>query len=638
MTPEFKDAHFVLCNEHGTPTSAKWQRTKATAAQAVKRRKTGGKIGVVPASLGLVGIDVDSGGVEALEELKTIFGCTAENSLALPSKTEGRWHLYVNADESWPSGNAKWESMAGAGDIRYDRGFLVLHGDGAARMQRWCQEAREPSAAGLGLRQAQELGVGMDLAEGWQKGHRNDTLNRRVYAAALRGDSLDEVVAEAKQAGLTQLEIARTVASAVEGADATEQPKLVGSKDAAGLAEALEDSNLELRHNELADRDEVRVRGQEWTNMTDRLDDDLREGVAMRYRYKTKRGLMDLRFGPDAWRTAITHIANRNPHNPALEWLRGIGRPQRREDAIMEAFRRSFTFEDGQYARWIVRAMFIGVIERALEPGCPIRVMPVMIGPQSCGKSTWVREMLPAELQEYYQPELPLAQENVEKVSMMQGMLIAECAELHGASRADVNAIKAWLGPGKDHIRLKYGRRAETVKRTAHIIGTANPGDSLPSDPTGNTRFAVLEVGDGPEEVQKVLPEMRDECWRSALALYNAGERASFLPNEFRNEQTSVNRSYDPVDENVANKLAQMPPYQGLASLRALAEHCDVVNAYGDFPTPARRNEFSRALTREGFTKVRKRVRGQQIRLWGHPDGDHSDDAVHETLDFLEEN
>ena len=77
-------------------------------------------IGLIPASLGIVCIDVDEGDhddVIALLDQHEI-ACTI-------AKTPGGAHLFVK-DGGWPSGNMKWEFGSASGDIRYDKGYIVV--------------------------------------------------------------------------------------------------------------------------------------------------------------------------------------------------------------------------------------------------------------------------------------------------------------------------------------------------------------------------------------------------------------------------------------------------------------------------------------------------------------------------------
>ena len=56
------DAHLVLCNQGKRPLSAGWQdeANRPTAEQAIAHAAAGGVLGVIPSSINLLAVDVDT--------------------------------------------------------------------------------------------------------------------------------------------------------------------------------------------------------------------------------------------------------------------------------------------------------------------------------------------------------------------------------------------------------------------------------------------------------------------------------------------------------------------------------------------------------------------------------------------------
>ena len=100
-----RGAHFVLCRCRQVPCSRrKWQK-KRPGFEAVKRHAAaGGLVGLVPASLGCVVVDVDEGGAAGVEALRGVLG---EPIVAIRDTERTAYHVWYRA-ESGEVRNRKW--------------------------------------------------------------------------------------------------------------------------------------------------------------------------------------------------------------------------------------------------------------------------------------------------------------------------------------------------------------------------------------------------------------------------------------------------------------------------------------------------------------------------------------------------
>ena len=115
-----RGAHFVLADVDKRPVSAGWQK-KRPGLEAVKgHAAAGGLVGVVPASLGCVVVDVDEGGAAGVEALRGVLG----DPVATVGTRGGGFHLWYPAPAG-EIGNCKWGLPGAAGDVRGSRGFVV---------------------------------------------------------------------------------------------------------------------------------------------------------------------------------------------------------------------------------------------------------------------------------------------------------------------------------------------------------------------------------------------------------------------------------------------------------------------------------------------------------------------------------
>ena len=180
-----------------------------------------------------------------------------------------------------------------------------------------------------------------------------------------------------------------------------------------------------------------------------------------------------------------------------------------------------------RYTRAVWHAFMCGCVARAYEPGCKFDLIPVLVGGQGIGKSTFAR-MLPLA-PEWFTDCLPDLSDGKESALAIEGKQIAELAELTGLRGKDVNAVKSFTTRLTDEYRPPYGRGSVSRPRRCAFLGTANKGAFL-NDPTGNRRFLPIECGAIDAEGDLFAPDARghfSQAWAEALAKYRDRELGS---------------------------------------------------------------------------------------------------------------
>ena len=203
-----RDAHFVLCRVDKRPLSREWQK-KQPGFEAVKRHAAaGGLVGLVPASLGCVVVDVDEGGAAGVEALRGVLG---EPIVAIRTRSGG-FHLWYPAPAG-EIGNRKWGLPNAAGDIRGSRGFVVCWDP--AEIVAGLSLNREVDPPNLALLPKPTAnGHGPQAVRAASVGARNDTLNREAFLAAKRGALAEGAFRDAAaDAGLPPGEVEATLST-----------------------------------------------------------------------------------------------------------------------------------------------------------------------------------------------------------------------------------------------------------------------------------------------------------------------------------------------------------------------------------------------------------------------------------------
>ena len=344
--------------------------------------------------------------------------------------------------------------------------------------------------------------------------------------------------------------------------DAARKAELSKTRD--GLGHALQAMGWEWRYNVRAHRAELRwFDGGEWRETNDRLTCDIRADIRLKFTEEAaRRGENEppkpLVFGRTAWEDNFNALLHHAEVDPFGEWLEALPKwdgKHRLDGWLPTVFR---VRESHGLAPWCSRFLLLGAVWRTFEPGTKLDEMPVLIGPQGCGKSTAVRYLLPPEHPEWFSDGLRLSADDKVRAEALQGRVIVEAAEMSGATRAERESLKAFLSRTDDgSVRLAYRRNPETMLRRCVLVGTTNDPHCLPTDPSGNRRFVTLTVAathEGPEGVQRYLDAHREQLWAEALHRYKEREEA-WLPADLVAAQTAANAGAVQIDESLEDAV-----------------------------------------------------------------------------------
>ena len=333
------------------------------------------------------------------------------------------------------------------------------------------------------------------------------------------------------------------------------KPKLPRNAD--GLAKALAMLDIGMRYDLRASRPQYRVNGGTWQDSTDRLDSHVRERISASFLTGDNKSLW---FGRDTWNTSQNSLLFENEVDPFLIWLDAL--PEWDEQERLDVWLTDvFKADEGcELTQWASAFIPLGAVCRTYDPGTKLDEIPILIGPQGCGKSTALRCLLPPKPHDWFADGLHLASPPKERVEALRGRVIVEAAEMAGSTRADLQTLKAFLSRTDDgSVRMAYKRHTETMLRRCVIIGTANPGECLPNDPTGNRRFVPIEVGpseSGAAGVREYLDANREQIWAEAVYEYVELGAVAYLPDRLKGFQNTATEQFRKRDDILEDRLA----------------------------------------------------------------------------------
>lgn len=226
-------------------------------------------------------------------------------------------------------------------------------------------------------------------------------------------------------------------------------------------------------------------------------------------------------------RDAVLEVADTNQFDSAQTWLQSLvwdGVP--RIDRLLEDL---FKAAPSLYTTAVSRYLMTALAGRVLNPGCKADMVPVLLGPQGCGKTRGVEALAP---QPDLETKIDLNERDDNLARLMRGQLIGEIAELKGLQAREAGSIKAFLSRSHDSWVPKYVEFVTHYPRRIVFVGTTNEEEFL-ADETGNRRWLPIRVGT--IDVAGIH-ETRDQLWAEAAMIWSI-EGVAYHDAEYLAEQ-----------------------------------------------------------------------------------------------------
>ena len=121
--------------------------------------------------------------------------------------------------------------------------------------------------------------------------------------------------------------------------------------------------------------------------------------------------------------------------------------------------------------------------------------VPTLIGAQGCGKTTFLRRLLPLHLREYYLDHLNLSNKFDKEMALTNNLLV-NLDELEAIRPSQQASLKQTLSVSKVNGRPIFGRTQQDRPRFASFVATTNNRHPL-KDATGSRRYICIQIPDG---------------------------------------------------------------------------------------------------------------------------------------------
>ncbi len=302
--------------------------------------------------------------------------------------------------------------------------------------------------------------------------------------------------------------------------------------------EAYLEENFEFRRNVVSGKTEYRaINCEEWTILTE-------EALNSIVREAKKHGIGDDKSPrQDINEYVMSNAVKR--YSPVCDFLDTLPKWDG-QNHIAGLFNRipGMTTETmGWCAVWF-RSMVAHWLQMDSQHGN--ETVPVLIGRQGCGKSTFALRLLPESLRSYYLDHINFGNKFDSEMALTHNLLV-NIDEFANMGVSQQGKLKQTLSKQKVNGRPIFGKSQDDRLRYASFIATTNDTHPL-CDPTGSRRYICIRIPDG-LFIDNVTPLDYGQLY--AQALYEIRETEApywFNANEVERIQ-QANAAYFKTDD-----------------------------------------------------------------------------------------
>ena len=282
-------------------------------------------------------------------------------------------------------------------------------------------------------------------------------------------------------------------------------------------------ANYELRKNVMRGVAEYRERTGLGFDFQD-LTDEARNSITMRA----------LSQGVKCWDKDISRYVNSNDielYEPMTDFLDNLPKWDGRDRVEALARRIKTDYKEWPYLFHIwMRSMVAMWRGKGQLTGNAL--VPVLIGRQGCGKTSFCRILLPRKQREYYNDRINFKNESDLNLGLTSFALI-NLDEFDKITQRQQIVLKYLVSTSDLKYRPPYGKAYSNHRRYASFIGTTNESTPL-TDPSGSRRFICVSV-DGdidfttPVEYEQLYAQLEHEVSVQRLRYYLTREEEHAL-------------------------------------------------------------------------------------------------------------
>ena len=314
-----------------------------------------------------------------------------------------------------------------------------------------------------------------------------------------------------------------------------------------------------------------------------------------------------LKAGVESWDKDLARYIDSNlipRYYPMEDFIRHLPAYTGEHDYVGEVARRVKTdapFWEEDFHKWML-SMVAQWLGKDRQHGNAI--VPLLIGPQGSGKTTFCSRLLPGYLQTYFNDRLSMKNDN-DIFLAMSGYALINIDEFDAMSKSQQPILKYLLSKHDVKFRPPYGKTMEERQRFASFIATTNNRRPL-VDPTGSRRFICVYA----DEIDNSGTINYDQLYAQLYAELQQGRRYWFNDEENQrimqqNDQFLHVSSYEEMIRRTYLAPNETPAKTKAVLLQDIMKRLAVL--FPNFTiTKGTDRELGRRLVHMGYDSVRR--------------------------------
>ena len=267
-----------------------------------------------------------------------------------------------------------------------------------------------------------------------------------------------------------------------------EQPQNVQNESVLIIEQFLND-NYRLRRNMLSGKVEFKMRAEVTADYRPLTQEALNSIII-----RALREGLDEECNPKADITMYVNSEEVRMYNPVLDFLNDLPKWDG-QNHVAKLFSRIPGLSSEQLAFLAVWLRSTVAHWLQLDTMHGNEVVPVLIGAQGCGKTTFLRRLLPCQLREYYLDHLNLSNKFDKEMALTNNLLV-NLDELEAIRPSQHATLKQTLSKNKVNGRPIFGKAQDDRPRYASFVSTTNNPHPL-TDATGSRRYICISIPKG---------------------------------------------------------------------------------------------------------------------------------------------
>ena len=309
-----------------------------------------------------------------------------------------------------------------------------------------------------------------------------------------------------------------------------------------------------------------------------------------------------LKAGLDSWDKDIKRYVESTmipEYDPVNEWLEQLPKwdGQDRVTSLAERIKTSNLHWTEDFHKWLLSMV---AHWKGIDRNHGNAIVPMLIGQQGCGKTTFCGILLPEELRDYYNDKIDFKNETAINLGLTSFALI-NIDEFDMLSKNQQPLLKHLISKSDVKMRPPYGKAYEQRRRYASFIATTNNLRPLPDDKSGSRRFVCIVVEN---QIDTLTPIDYPQLYAQLVAEIARGDRYWFDEDE-NLRIIDENRQFERVGslEKMISLTFRRADDKDKSKLKSVDEIVEILN--NSFPnfhlTKGINVEVGRALNRLGY-------------------------------------